>query len=816
MSIARESLECGSERCEATALVRRATSLVVKMSSVSFCGRKSTLRSIQGGSFAPLATALQGASRIVKIEMRMVITRFLFYLFGLILPVLMWTAAPFGWAQKNVEEEIAQRFENARKAEQRGEIIRAESEYRFVLGLTLSRLGASYSRLSDFRAAERAFNECVQAIANSEEGLMGLGINYLRSGEYAKGVDVGQKLLDLNPFNAEARRLLGKLYLMQKKYKEAAVELSEANRRTEDFGTSYALALAYMNMGQLEEVRRLFDKMSAMAGDTPQVHLLFGRAYREIKQVDLAIAEFKKALAADPAYPRVHYYMGLSYLSAEANPDIEKALEEFKIEAQARPDEFPPQFFIGVIYARQRNFEQAVIYLKRAIELDPKNFKARYYLGLVLSVAQRCQEAIPELQQAIAVADASTDGKSKAAVHYQLGQCLRRTGKMEEALEQSKIAQSIQLQLAENDRANLEATPATPAETFQARPTDMPEETGLALIEEPLGPQEVEQLKAAQPTFAHMTATAYNGIALLYASKSDLAKAIENLTLAAAWDDSIPDVYYNLGLAYFRQKNYADALPVLEKAVEKDPKKREGRRLLGIVCFMTKEYSKAADQFSVVVGDSPEKDPQTSYSLALALVRSNQVDKAQPIVDKLLSSAPKMAELHALNGQIYAQRGEYMQAIEAFDRALAIKSDLPDLNFFAGMAYLRQSKFDEALARFEQELKRDPQHIQARYHIAYIAILKDQKDKAYPLLQDVIRMDPYHADALYELGKMQLEKGDLPPAVANLEMAASLEPEKYYIFYQLYRAYLKTGRNEAAQRALQQYQKLKGRSSSQQ
>jgi tetratricopeptide (TPR) repeat protein len=139
---------------------------------------------------------------------------------------------------------------------------------------------------------------------------------------------------------------------------------------------------------------------------------------------------------------------------------------------------------------------------------------------------------------------------------------------------------------------------------------------------------------------------------------------------------------------------------------------------------------------------------------------------------------------------------------------------LPDVSFFAGMACLRMSKFDDAFQRFELELKRNPNHIQAKYHTAFIAILKNEKEKAVPLLEEVIRMNPQYAEALYQLGKIQLEKGNLPPSVANLEMAASLEPQKSYIFYQLYRAYLKVGRDEAAQRALAHYQKLKARSPS--
>lgn len=714
-------------------------------------------------------------------------------------------------SQGGVEEQIRTCFDNARKAEQNGEVVRAESEYRQALGLSLSRIGGIAARLGDYATAERAYGECLQAISVSEAGLMGLGTTYLRSGQYEKGIETAQKLLDFDPFNQDARRLLGKIYLMQKNYPEAAKALKDVNDLKEDAGTSYALALAYMNLGRLEDVRKLFNRIPELVGDTPQVHLMFGRAYREIKQVDLALEEFRQALALDPKLKRGHYYMGLTYLSAEANPDVEKAMEEFKLEAAANPKEFPPQFFLGTIYARQRKFDDAVKYLNRATELNPLHFRARYLLGLVLSIAQRPEEAIPELKAALALSDPTATGRDRADAQYQLGQALRRAGRMGEAQEALKIAQEMKLKLTESDRASLEAAPLATMDDVTDQGMEKPGEAGLELIEPPLESFEREELEAARPVLANLAATAYNGLALLDASKSDLGKALTHFRLAAAWDDSVPDVCYNLGLAYFRQHNLTEAIPALEKALEKDPAKIATRRLLGVARFMQKDYAGAVEQLAAVVGDSPEKDPQASYSLALALVQTGRVDESLGVVDRLLTNGPKMAELYVLKGQIMGQRGEYAPAIEAFNQALALKPGLPDVNFFAGMAYLRQSEFDLAVQKFEQELKRDPNHIQAKYHIAFIAVTKNEKDKAVPLLQEVLRMNPNHSEALYQLGKIQLEQGNVPPAVANLETAANLEPQKPYIFYQLYRAYLQAGRTDDAQQALKRYQALKGR-----
>jgi tetratricopeptide (TPR) repeat protein len=439
------------------------------------------------------------------------------------------------------------------------------------------------------------------------------------------------------------------------------------------------------------------------------------------------------------------------------------------------------------------------------------NYRARYILGLVLSIAQRPEEAIPELRAALAINDPTVEGYERANAQYQLGQALRKAGRMEEAQQELKTAQELKVQLLEGDRSYLATAPLETIERATSTPVEKPKEAGLELIEAPLESIEKEQLKSAQPVFARLAATAYNGLALLYTAKSDLPKAAAQFRLASQWDDSIPDVYYNLGLAYFRQQKLADATQVLEQALAKDPGKLETRRLLGVARFMGKDYAGAADLLASIVGDAPEKDPQTAYSLALAEVQVNRVDEALVIVDRLAAVAPRMAELHALKGQILAQRGECGPAIQSFDTALALKPGLPEVSYFAGMAYLRQSEFERALECFSRELKRDPDHIQSKFHIAFIAITKNEKDAAVPMLEEVVRVNPGHAEALYELGKIQLEKGNLAPAVANLETAASLEPQKFFIFYQLYRAYAAVGRTEDADRALKRYQALKGR-----
>jgi len=124
---------------------------------------------------------------------------------------------------------IAQRrFQAGQKAEQQNDYIRAESEYREVLGVSLEQLGASFDKLGLLSKAEGAYREAISAASDSDAALFGLSVVYLKKGESQKGIDTVHTLLAQRPSDAPARSLLGKLYFSANRYDAAALEFQEA------------------------------------------------------------------------------------------------------------------------------------------------------------------------------------------------------------------------------------------------------------------------------------------------------------------------------------------------------------------------------------------------------------------------------------------------------------------------------------------------------------------------------------------------------------------------------------------------------------
>src|SRR5437879_1894414 len=108
----------------------------------------------------------------------------------------------------------------------------------------------------------------------------------------------------------------GPAALLQKRFDAAALELQEARRLApEDSETGVTLAFTYLRQQQLEKAQKIFAELLQRHGESPQIHIMFGAAYRETEYVNQAVAEFKRAVALNADYPRLHYYMGLAYLS---------------------------------------------------------------------------------------------------------------------------------------------------------------------------------------------------------------------------------------------------------------------------------------------------------------------------------------------------------------------------------------------------------------------------------------------------------------------------------------------------------------------
>ena len=214
------------------------------------------------------------------------------------------------------DADLFRRHYEAGQAYQRaGNFAAAENEYKFVLAESYLRLGRVYAAEEKYSAAIDALKTATSMRPDSSDGLVDLSIAYFHVGEFSKAIEPLQRAISIDPQTAGAHHMLGKTYFMMGDFEKAAAELQMALKLSPgDYDAEYTLGLAYLKKKDVAAAKQLYDGMVQRLGNRPALRVLIGRAYRETGFLPESIEEFKQAIALDPKFPRVHYYLGLTYL----------------------------------------------------------------------------------------------------------------------------------------------------------------------------------------------------------------------------------------------------------------------------------------------------------------------------------------------------------------------------------------------------------------------------------------------------------------------------------------------------------------------
>jgi tetratricopeptide (TPR) repeat protein len=687
---------------------------------------------------------------------------------------------------KPPKDLIAELSRSASEALKRGQHEKAESDYRKLVAISLDQLGATATALGDFTTAEAAYREAsTMSSIGLVRALVGLGIVYLRTGQYDRGIAEVEKILPLDLLNSEARHLLGKLYFLKGEFDLAVQELSLAYKEEpENSRLGYALALAYLRQKRVDEAKNVFAQIGKQVGESAHLHLLLGRAFREAAYLDEAIAEFKRAIEIDPKCPRAHYSLGLTYLVQEGGAAFPKAREEFEAEVRINPNDYLANFFLGVVAAQSRDFPTAISRLQKAIEQMQDNPDPYFYLGMAFFQSGENDAALSALRKSLELTDdPSRNSYQSANAHFILGQALRKAGLREEALEHLRKSQELKT-LKTRDQRDPEKGPVSQTDGGMGEHSlsDLAAtvEPGLILQVEEVDRETREALASGAGFYRNAAAIGYRSLARVEVNRNHSKKSIEYLEKAVYWDDSVADSYFNLGVA----------------------------------AVQAGEPVKAAGAFVKAIEGHPERKPQLlpiMANLAIQLVDARAADEALQVLEVLLKENPEVPDLHLLRGRALAFRGRWDSALDSFQTALAKSPTIPDANYFSGTVQIRRGELDKAKEAFEKELAINPKHPQALYHKAFVLVSQRKMDEAIPLLEHLTRTEPGYAEPHYQLGKALLEKNQVLLALVNLETAAKLKPDAYYTQYQLSRAYTKANRKDDAMEALARYRELKKR-----
>ena len=324
-------------------------------------------------------------------------------------------------------------------------------------------------------------------------------------------------------------------------------------------------------------------------------------------------------------------------------------------------------------------------------------------------------------------------------------------------------------------------------------------------------------------------------------------EAETNFKKLAQLDPQIAEIHATLGLVYFQEKKFDQAVPELRTALKLKPTLVRASTLLAMSLSETGEYKEALP--GLEKGFQHPPDPATKRMCGLQLMRSytgvqrdqdavgialqlNQLYPNDPEIlyhtgrvygnyafltmHKLEVVAPTSLWRHQAAAEAFESEGSTNQAIGEYREVLKLDPQRVSIHYRIGRTLLARWQLnhaaedrEQAVHEFDQELQVDPSNANAMYELAEIHRQKNELDQAQQFFSSALKYYPDFEEAQVGLATtlMAQQKPDL--ALPHLQKAVTLDAEDEVAWYRLSQVNRALGNKDEQQKALAQFQRVR-------
>ncbi len=731
------------------------------------------------------------------------------------------------------QAELQERLDRVRQAKSAGDIPRVAHSSEALIALGLRELAQLRLLQSAAPQAVKLYEQSLR-FENSPETQVDLAISLLYANETEEAIRAANQAVQDDPKNIRAWNTLGKAQMMKSDYTEAARALSRAAEIAPDLESLYNLGISLLSTRDPADKARapiVFDQMVKLAGDSGSLHVLFGRAYRDARDLPSAIRELRRAIELDNRTPHAHYFLGLAYMSANEWVATPESKVEFKNELKFYPRDYLANYLLGLIASSERKYGESDRYSKLAASINPSAPDPWLYMGLNAYAQSDLPRAEERFRKAILLTgdDTSRSNYQIRRAYINLGRILTSSSRKEEGEKYLAKGRELQNKVLEANRQGMAAhlleegadarnvfMPPTSETEEQAAPSHKSNADPFArvdpsvLVRASLTKEQEQQAEAQEKQLRSVLAQGFSDLATSEAIRKDYTAALAHYQDAEHWVEAQPELMRNLGTAAFRAQNYAEAVRGLSIWLNSNPKDAPIRAMLGMAYFGSDKFAEAAKTFAPL-GVSGMQDSTVGYAWAVSVARTGELKRASEILAQY-EKGDLSPETLLLVGQLWIEVEDYARSVAALHRALQADPRLPKAHYFSGQADIRWQHWSEAADEFSAELALVPSDPDAKFNLGFVYLQQSKTDDAIELFRRVLVLHPDHANSHYELGKILLDRGEMKEAIDHLEAAARLSPQTDYVHYQLQAAYRKESRIADADRELELYKELKAKS----
>jgi tetratricopeptide (TPR) repeat protein len=231
--------------------------------------------------------------------------------------------------------------------------------------------------------------------------------------------------------------------------------------------------------------------------------------------------------------------------------------------------------------------------------------------------------------------------------------------------------------------------------------------------------------------------------------------------------------FLRAGMANERTGNYPGAVRAYERGLAVEPENVELLNALGFALFQQGKSQEAVAALEKALAADP-RHLKAHNNMALASIDLGELELAEAHYRESLAIEPQAA-IHNDLGFVLERQGLADEAIEQYEKALALDPASASAHYNLGGALIRRGEPTAAERQFRAALERKPS-APAYAGLGLALYQQGRADEAIASLQAGIEADPKHPAAYDQLGAILDDQGRLEEAAANYRLLIEAQP----------------------------------------
>ena len=375
----------------------------------------------------------------------------------------------------------------------------------------------------------------------------------------------------------------------------------------------------------------------------------------------------------------------------------------------------------------------AIIYLKKAVELEPNNPKIHNKIGLTLFSLGKMDEAIKEFETTLSIEE------NVPSVLYNLGLVYFAKEEFKRAFDTLK--KSYEVEKREQTLTSL-ALAALKAQENEAAITYY---------------EELIEIHPDKENYKYNLACAYDG-------SGNYEKATQIIEKLLTFNLNAAQLKLHLASLYSRSGNIEGAKILYSELIKTGVVNENILYEYGVLCAKSNETDKAEEVFKKIISSSP--DYALAYKdLAIIYLSRKFFDRALENFKKAYKLAPDNIFIIFEYANYFHLMSNFEEAKKMYNKLLKLEQIPPYMFINIAVNYITLNMLDKAKEVLLGAIKIVPQDSEVLFQLAKVYFLENNFENAKQLLEDAYAIAP-NTEIANLLAKASIETGDYNQAYA--------------------------------------------------